>query len=278
MAMQLLRVLHGPLLVRVALVCLVLNMSHADEPNHGLCEHEGTCGDVLGDDFADQFAKPNGAPPPAPPPPPPPPPPHGQREGARKSRAVDPCIKVTDPMRARGWHSAMMRKGSDGFSQATWKDDKRGKCWCFGAETWKNFKVWGKTRVVEIDQYNVERMHLWVGSDETILRNSMSGESDSWLLAFFMRNVPGMQSHSCSPFGHPDTCVVRTSPFESVCVGVKAKPANDNTTLTVRDDYEKATLVPLVVSALLFVIAPSAAHSVRVCTRARASACVYVCV
>ena len=61
-----------------------------------------------------------------------------------------------------------------------------------------------------------------------------------------MRYIPGMQSHSCTPFGTQGTCVVRTSPFESICVGVKAKPKS-KAMLTVRHTYDQATLLSVCV-------------------------------
>jgi hypothetical protein len=206
----------------------------------GACEHDGTCEGVLNDD---EFAAPAAPPPP----PPPPPPPHAQRHACARVDTAD--------------FEALF--GKDGFSLAKWQDDEAGRCWCFEAQAamqaWRGLRFWGRTRVVRLDRYDADRMHLWVEGDEPSLRAAMVEDNDSFLL-FFMRHIPGMRSHSCTPFGAQGTCVVRTSPFENICVGVKAKPKAD-ATLTVTHAYDKATLLPLLGAAVLFLAAPTAAYS-----------------
>lgn len=129
------------------------------------------------------------------------------------------------------------------------------KCWCFQARPVDRLWAWGKTRMVQLDNYNDLTLQLWARSDETALVSAMSEQKESWL-----RFIPGMRSHSCSPFGDKKTCVVRQSPFEGTCVGIKGRLDTD-AVLTVLDIYEMATLVPWLVAAAIFICAPLAAHS-----------------
>ena len=241
-----------------ALLCLALSMKlakvTATDFGGASCEQEGTCGDALGDDFVS---------------PPSPPPPHARKQSG--GRRTGGAKSVCESARA-GLTTYLAR---DGFSQAKWQDDSDGRCWCLQAEPASNFRTWGKTRVVQLSNYNPARMHLWVEGDTKQLRSTMREDSDG-ILHYFTRFFPAMQSHSCSYFfAEPGTCMVRASPFKDLCIGIRAKPQH-NSTLTVQHDYHRATLLPLAVAGLLFIVAPSAAHSLW-CYYLTASTLMSVC-
>lgn len=148
----------------------------------------------------------------------------------------------------------------DRYSQSSsWQNDAHGRCWCLPARKWTDVRAWFKTRVVHLDNYDSNKMHLWVEGDEAAARATLSGAGGSGL-PWFVSWIPGLQSHDCSPFGHQQTCLVRRSPFERLCVAIKARPERE-ATLAVQDNFLLETLLPLVLAAFLFLAAPSAAHS-----------------
>ena len=236
-------------LARLVLVCLaMLGAQVAQGSGDGWCEH-GTCDDSF-DGESETAAPPPSARPP-----------HSGHESVSFCSVKEGDLDFT--FIKAGW------------SQAKWKDDSAGDCWCFPSEPVGNVWTWGKTRVVHLDNYDPGRMHLWVGIDEDSLRVNMKGDdNDSWL-SFATRYIPGMLTHSCSPFGSQRTCTVRSSPFEKICVGVKAQPQYP-ARLMVMQDYQAATLVPLFVASALFILAPLAAHSLW-CYYCTASILMAVC-
>jgi hypothetical protein len=151
-------------------------------------------------------------------------------------------------------------------SGKAWNDDADPRCFCFEAQPWTNMMTWGKTRLVKLEPYDQARMHLWVRDSEEGVKNEFNRKhADDWLVFLFKfaNAIPSLGSHSCSsiPFLlSQQKCLVRASPFERQCVGIKAVP-NMQAELTVQDEYDSLTLSLMLSAIVLFVVAPSASHS-----------------